>query len=363
MIDRKAGIAGLKKMFDDGSLLYLNDKPKIKILSTGIVTIDYALGIGGFARGSQYIIYGAPSSSKSMMAYTAIANVHKNDPESLCAIIDIERSATEEWLVKFGIDPKRVVIVQEETIEDAVNTSQKLIRANSFDIVLIDSLGAVQRSIDFDGKDGKGGDANTSQVGGAAKVITNWVNKLNAEMITLDKIEAAGEEVLKPVIIFINQARDDIGNMYNSMTFGGGNAIRHIATGILRVTASNAANDKLMGIINDKSVQVGTRATVTIEKNKLAPPKRQAGYYYVYQESPEYPFGIDSVFALAEITLELGIATSKGAWCEYPDLNGELQKVNGKQAYVQTLRENEELYRFLYQAVTDKLSENIKEES
>lgn len=292
-----------------------------------------------------YLTRGGIPTHNTAMSNTFIAELQKNDPEAMACIIDIERSASREWLEKFGVDVDRVHIIQEPTIEEAVNAFQEAVRTGVFDVILIDSLGAVVRSVDFDGKDGKGGDANVAQVGGSSGVITRWVNKANSELIRLDKMERAGEEVIKPVIIYINQVRDNLKSMYGGYTMPGGNALRHMAGVIIRVTASGASQDKVMGTPGGVSRQVGNRVNCVIEKNKYAPPKRMAGYNFVYEECPEHEFGIDNFDALVSLGSETGVLQARGAWMYYKN-EGEdgFVKANGRKAMVELMRDNPEFY-------------------
>lgn len=348
-MDRSKGLKALAKRLDDGAIYTLSDQKPLQVVSTGIATYDAALGCGGLVRGSQAILYGSPSAGKSAIAYTVAANIQWNDPEALICIIDIERSANKEWLEKFGIDTSRVVIVQEPTIEECVNAFQEVMRAQAFDLIIIDSLGAVIRAVDLDGKDGKGGDANTQQVGGSARVITGWVNKANGELTKLDKLETMGEEVIKPVILYINQVRDDIGSRYPVQGMPGGNALKHMMGTITKVQASNAAADRMWGTVNGNKVQVGTRVICTIEKNKYAPPRRQGGYNFVYQECPEYGFGIDSYDACYSLAVERGVVEARGAWSYYGEEGQEgFFKANGRAAFIDAMRQDEALYQRVY---------------
>ena len=269
----------------------------------------------------------------------------------MCCIVDVERSSDPAWMAKLGVDPSRVRVVIEPTIEDAVNRSQEVMRANCFDVVLVDSLGAVVRSIDFDGKDGNGGDANKMQVGGASQVITRWVNKMNSELTDLDKLENTGQPVIKPVVIYINQVRADLNSMYGGQTMSGGNALRHGAGVILRVSASNAPGDRIIGTVGRDKVQVGTRVTVTVEKNKYAPPKHQAGYNVVWDDRSEHPFGVDSVLACLDLAVSQGVVAQKGAWLYFGEEGTDgFVKANGRKAMADLMRDNEEFYTAVYDA-------------
>lgn len=357
MVDRDKGLAKLKKVLGDGALSYLSEQKPKQIVSTGIATLDAALGVGGFVRGSQNILWGTPSAGKSALVYTAIGNLMQRDKDAMACIFDIERSADINWLTKFGIDPERVVIIEQPTIEDNVNAFQEAMRSSAFDFIVIDSLGAVVRAVDFDGKDGKGGDANKAQVGGSSGVITRWVAKANSELIVLDKMENAGEEVIKPVIIHINQVRDNLSSMYGGHQMPGGHALQHMASTIVKVTASGAAADKLMGTVNGKSVQVGTRVSCVIEKNKFAPAKRMAGYNFCYEECPEHSFGIDSYMAAVDLAIDFGTLESKGAWLYFGEEGQDgFVRANGKAAMVELLKDNEEFYGTLYQTTMDAIS-------
>ena len=356
-VDRRKGLALLKKQLDDGALSMLSEQPDRKVLSTGIVTLDSALGVGGFVRGTQNILYGPPDGGKSALAYTAVGNLMMADPEAMACIVDIERSASPDWLLKFGIDPDRTVIIKEPTIEESVNAFQQAMRSCAFDYIIIDSLGAVIRAVDFDGKDGKGGDANKAQVGGASGVITRWVNKANSELITLDKQELAGAEVIKPVIIFINQVRDNFNSPYGGYTMPGGNALRHMSKTIVRVTASGAAADKMWGTVNGKKMQVGTRVTCKIERNKNAPDGRLAGYDFCWEECPEHQFGIDSAAACFDLAVENGVVETRGAWCYY-GIEGEpgYVKQNGRSAMIDVLRDNPEFMSVVYSRTMEEIA-------
>lgn len=346
-VDRQAGLKRLRAKLKDGALQSLSEQRPLEVISSGIATLDAALGVGGFVRGGQYIIWGSPSSGKTATALTAMGNLMSRDADARVCVIDIERSQTPEWAAKFGCDPKRMDVVREPTVEDAVNSSQDVLRSCAYDYVLVDSLGAVTRSADFDGKDGQGGDANKAQVGGSAGVITRWVNKVNSELIVLDKLQNCGEDVIKPVVIYINQARDNLKSMYGGLKMSGGHALEHMADVIIRLSASASPSDRLTGTVGRRKEEVGTRVTATIEKNKFAPPKRQAGWDFCWEESEEYGFGIDSVVACFDLAVELGVVEAKGAWFCY----GDAMKAQGRKGAIEAFRADPSLYASLYNDV------------
>lgn len=362
MLDRKKGLAQLKKTLKEGQMIMLSEQKPVKSISTGIATLDYALGTGGFVRGSQVVLWGKKGAGKSACAYTAIGNLMQKDPDAMACIFDVERSASLDWLVKFGIDPERTVIIEEPTIEQNINTFQTIMRSCTFDYIVIDSIGAMMRETQFDGKDGKGGDASVAVVGGVAKGVTDWINKANGELIVLDKMENAGEEVIKPVIVWINQARANFNSMYGGDTMPGGYALQHQAKVIIKVAASGATADKIKGTVNGQQEQVGIRVTATIEKNKYAPQNRQAGYNFCYEECPEHPFGIDNVAALLDLALKYGSVRMTGAWLSF-GVEGEVGfvKANGKAAFMQLLKDNPEFYDVVYSATMGAVSDENEE--
>lgn len=342
-IDRASSLKRLQKELGAGTLHFLSEHREPQVESTGIATLDAALGVGGFVRGSMVTLYGGPSSGKSALAYTAIGNLMRRDDKACALVLDIERSASRDWMAKFGVDPERTVVVTEETVEDYVNVALECMKADTFDYVVVDSLGAVARSVDVFGKDGKGGDVNVMQVGGSSKVITAMVNLMNSALSAVDKRDYAGEEVVRPVVLFINQVRDVIGARVPMQSMPGGNAFKHMCNVIVKVQASGAAADRLMGTVGGVKRQVGQRVMCTVEKNKFAPPRRQGGYLFCYEECDEYGFGIDSSDALASLALERGVVQSKGAWCNYGD-----RKFNGRGALCDALRADSALYGEVY---------------
>jgi len=356
-INRRKGLEALRKQLSDGSLSFLSEQPERKVLPTGIATLDSALGVGGFVRGEQVIFYGTPAGGKSSLAYTAAGNMMRRDKDAMLCIVDIERAAKPDWLAMFGIDPERTMILKEPTIEDDINALQKAIRSNAFDMVIVDSLGAVMRAAAFDGKDGKGGDANTAQVGGSALAITRMVNMVNAEMIGLDKMELSGTDVIKPVVILINQARANFNSPYGGITMSGGYALEHMSDVVIRVASSGAANDKIFGTSNGKKVQVGTRVTCRIERNKNAPSPRLAGYDFCWEECPEHGFGIDSDAACLDLAIEYGVIEGRGAWLYYGEDGAEGSvKMNGRAAMLAVMKDNPEFTEKVYAETMERIS-------
>lgn len=361
-INRQKGLEQLKKQLSDGAMSILSERPEKQVVSTGIATLDAALGVGGLVRGQQVIVYGTPGSGKSSLAYTAVGNLMQRDPDAMVCIVDVERAANMEWLSKFGIDPGRTVIIEEPTVEADINALQQAVRANAFDYIIVDSLGAVMRAVEFDGKDGKGGDAEVVQVGGSAKAITRMVNMANAEMVTMDKAEISGHEVIKPVILFINQVRANIGSPYGGTKMSGGYALEHMSSVVLKVQASGAANDKMWGTVNGKKVQVGSRVTCKVERNKNAPTPRIAGYNFCWEECPEHDFGIDSAASCLDLALEYGVFEAKGAWVYYGE-HGQpgFVRENGRAAMLEVLRDNPEFMAEVYAKTMKEINKHNDE--
>ena len=364
----KQSIARLKKKIGDGVITVAEQKP-LEVISTGITPLDIALGVGGLPRGQITHIWGSPSSSKTSLVNHMVGELQKRDKEACACYIDIEHSLRAEWLAKFGIDPDRTVIVSASTIEDAMNDMMAVMAEGIFDIVVVDSIGALVRSVEIDGKDGKGADAHDASFGGVSALVTRWVKAVNSTLIRMDNRRYAGEDVKLPAVVFINQQRDDIGSMFaGAKKFSGGNALQHQMYINIRLKASGAAADKMYGTVNGKRAQVGTLITANIEKNKAAAPFRLGSWQFVYDDCPEYEFGVQQDRAKVDSAIEYGIVkVGGGGWIIYPDENGEEQRIRSRDALVALVKENPSLGEFFAEQVikrvrSTEVSVDVKED-
>lgn len=350
----------LAKKLPDGAVYTLNEQEGIEFIPTGISTLDYAIG-GGWPRGWMTQVYGPSSSGKSAMVLQSIGNYQKNHPESLAAVIDLEKSMTEDWAVKFGIDPDRLVVLRPTNVEEMITMSVEAVKANAFDIIMVDSLGAglLQSEIEND----------RNRVAGSAGAITRMVKSINAAFIELErmkKIENSETEdesdYIVPSVLLINQVRVNMSSMYGEDTYGGGKALGHMLGVNIHLRASKASADKIMGTVDGQQLRVGWMCTATVEKNKLSVPGKSAGYSFVFCECPEHEFGIDNARSVADLALATGIARVDGKSIYYPTPNGTEEKVVGRNNFQQIMRENEELVKFLAEEISRDISKNSCDE-
>ena len=350
----------LAKKLPDGAVYTLNEQEGIEFIPTGISTLDYAIG-GGWPRGWMTQVYGPSSSGKSAMVLQSIGNYQKNHPESLAAVIDLEKSMTEDWAVKFGIDPDRLVVLRPTNVEEMITMSVEAVKANAFDIIMVDSLGAglLQSEIEND----------RNRVVGSAGAITRMVKSINAAFIELErmkKIENSETEnesdYIVPSVLLINQVRVNMSSMYGEDTYGGGKALGHMLGVNIHLRASKASADKIMGTVDGQQLRVGWMCTATVEKNKLSVPGKSAGYSFVFCECPEHEFGIDNARSVADLALATGIARVDGKSIYYPTPNGTEEKVVGRNNFQQIMRENEELVKFLAEEISRDISKNSYDE-
>ena len=143
----------------------------------------------------------------------------------------------------------------------------------------------------------------------------------------------------------------------------GGHALQHMASVIIRITASGAANDKIYGTVRGQKEQVGTRVSCIIEKNKYAPKNRAAGYNFIYEECPEHEFGIDSIGATIDLAIKYGVIKTSGAWCFFgTEGQAGFVKTQGRAAMMTLMKDNPEFYSAVYNAVMDSVErENERE--
>lgn len=350
----------LAKKLPDGAVYTLNEQEGIEFIPTGISTLDYAIG-GGWPRGWMTQVYGPSSSGKSAMVLQSIGNYQKSHPESLAAVIDLEKSMTEDWAVKFGIDPDRLVVLRPTNVEEMITMSVEAVKANAFDIIMVDSLGAglLQSEIEND----------RNRVAGSAGAITRMVKSINAAFIELErmkKIENSETEdesdYIVPSVLLINQVRVNMSSMYGEDTYGGGKALGHMLGVNIHLRASKASADKIMGTVDGQQLRVGWMCTATVEKNKLSTPGKSAGYSFVFCECPEHEFGIDNARSVADLALATGIARVDGKSIYYPTPNGTEEKVVGRNNFQQIMRENEELVKFLAEEISRDISKNSCDE-
>ena len=309
----------VEKQFGKGSLMRLGDRPmaNIETISTGSLSLDIALGIGGLPCGRSVEIYGPESSGKTTLTLEVIAQAQKMGKN--CFFIDAEHALDPEYARKLGVDIDNLYLSQPDTGEQALEICDMVVRSGAMDVVVIDSVAALTPKAEIEG------DMGESHVGLQARLMSQALRKLTAS------IQAAN-----CLVIFINQIRMKIGVMFgNPETTTGGNALKFYASVRLDIRRT--------GSVKDGDQVIGNDTRVKVVKNKLAPPFKTAEFVIYYGE------GVSKESEIVDLGVKLGFISKSGAWFSY---KGE--KIGqGRQNTVSYLKENK--------AVSDEIEKLIRE--
>jgi len=314
--DRKkaleAAVAHIEKQFGEGSIMSLGKHSttrEISTISTGALSLDIALGIGGVPRGRIIEIYGPESSGKSTLATHIVANAQKKG--GLAAYIDAEHALDPAYASKIGVNINELLISQPDCGEDALNIAEMLARSNAVDVIVIDSVAALVPKTELEGEIGD------THVGLQARMMSQALRKLTA---TLSRSNTCA--------IFINQIREKIGVMFgNPETTTGGRALKFYSS--IRIDIRRIGSIKG----NNDTDDLGNRVKVKIAKNKLAPPFRSAEFDILFNK------GISYTGTVLDLAVEKGIVDKKGAWFSYQ----ETRLGQGRDASREELEKNPKL--------------------
>lgn len=308
----------IEKQYGKGSIMRLGDEAgntEIDVIPSGCLTLDLALGIGGFPRGRIIEIYGPESSGKTTVALHAIAETQKLG--GVAAFIDAEHALDPVYAKHLGVDLENLYVSQPDTGEQALDICDALVRSSAVDMIVIDSVAALTPKAEIEG------DMGDSHVGLQARLMSQALRKLTA---IVNKSHTC--------VIFINQLREKVGVMFgNPEVTPGGKALKFYAS--IRIDV------RKMDTLKDAEGAMGNRTKAKIVKNKLAPPFKQAEFDIVFGE------GISQEGCIMDMGIQFDIIGKSGAWFSY---NGE-KVANGREKMRQFLKDNPEISNEIQQKI------------
>ncbi|MEP6944576.1 MAG: recombinase RecA [Acidobacteriota bacterium] len=305
----ESALAQIEKKFGKGSIMRLGERPieDIGAISTNCLSLDAAIGVGGFPRGRIVEVYGPESSGKTTLALQVVASAQKTG--GICAYIDAEHAMDPEYAQKLGVNIDDMLISQPDSGEQALEIAETLIRSNSVDVIVIDSVAALVPRAELDGEMGD------SLPGLQARLMSQALRKITAIVSSSHTC-----------FIFINQLREKIGVFFGSPeTTTGGKALKFYASVRLDI--------RRIGAIKDGDKVVGNRTRVKVVKNKCAPPFRESEFDIMYGE------GISREGDLLDLAVNANIVEKSGSWFSY---KGE-RLGQGRDNVKNLLKENLEL--------------------
>ena len=315
-----AALSALEKNYGKGAIMRLDDgkvQQQIEAISTGSISLDMALGIGGVPRGRILEIYGPESSGKTTLTLHLTAETQKMG--GTVVFIDAEHALDLGYAGRLGVDTSKLLISQPDSGEQALDIAETLVRSNAVDLVVIDSVAALVPQAELDG------DMGDSLPGLQARLMSQALRKLTA---TVSKT--------KTTVIFINQIRMKIGVMFGSPeTTAGGNA--------LKFYSSVRMDIRRIAAIKEKEEVIGNRTKVKIVKNKVAPPFREVEFDIIYNE------GISQVGEIVDLGVEHGIIDKAGAWYTF---RGE-RIGQGRENSKQFLKDNPDVWKEIKELILD----------
>lgn len=314
----------IEKQYGKGSIMKLGEKvyTEMEVIPSGSISLDIALGVGGYPKGRIVEIYGPESSGKTTFALHAIAQAQRAG--GIAAFIDAEHALDPKYAKALGVDIDNLVLSQPDTGEQALEITEHLIRSNAIDIVVIDSVAALVPKVEIDG------DMGDSHIGTQARLMSQAMRKLSGAI-----------SKSKSIVIFINQIREKVGVMFGSPeTTSGGRALKFYASirlDIRRVEQIKSGTDI-----------IGNLTRVRVVKNKVAPP------FKVVDVDLIYGFGVSHEAEVLDLAVNADIINKSGAWFSY---NGE-KLGQGRENVKEFLKQNPNLCEEIEKKIREKMKES-----
>jgi recombination protein RecA len=321
-------VGQIEKQFGKGSIMRLGQKDAIAAIpaiSTGAVSLDYALGIGGVPRGRVVEVFGPESSGKTTLTLQIIAEAQKLG--GMAAFVDAEHALDAQYAKKLGVDLDNLLVSQPDNGEQALEIVEVLVRSGGVDVVVVDSVAALVPRAEIEGEMGE------AQMGLQARLMSQALRKLTGVV-----------SKSKTCLIFINQLREKIGVMFgNPETTTGGRA--------LKFYSSVRIDIRRIGAIKDGDQVVGGRTRVKVVKNKVAPPFREAEFDVMYGE------GISREGDLLDLAVDRKIVEKSGTWFAF----GGERLGQGRENVKQFLRDNPVVFKSIEEKVRRELGMGVAE--
>jgi len=317
-------LGAIEKSYGKGAIMKLGEGTAVDIpvISSGSISLDIALGVGGYPRGRIIEVYGPESSGKTTLTLHAIAECQRLG--GVAAFIDAEHALDPSYARRLGVNVDELLVSQPDHGEQALEIVDTLVRSGAVDIIVVDSVAALVPKAEIEG------DMGDSHVGLQARLMSQALRKLTG---TINRT--------KTIVIFINQIREKIGVMFGSPeTTTGGRA--------LKFYASVRMDIRRIGAIKDGTEVVGNRTRVKVVKNKVAPPFREAEFDIIYGE------GISSMGEVIDLGVDQGILKKSGSWYAY----GDTSIGQGREAAKTWLREHREEREEVKRRIKDALGMN-----
>lgn len=309
----------ITKQFGKGSIMRLGEGAlydEVDVISTGAISLDVATGIGGIPRGRIVEVYGPESSGKTTLTLHVIAEAQKNGGRA--AFIDAEHALDPEYARKLGVDVENLIVSQPSTGEDALSICDYLVRSGAIDVVVIDSVAALVPRTEIEGEMG------SAHVGLQARLMSQALRKLTG-----------ATQKSNTALIFINQLREKVGNIYNPETTTGGRALKFYSSMRLDVRRSES--------IKTGDGIIGNKTKVKLAKNKMAPPFKQVEFDIIFGE------GISKEGDVLDEAVAAGLVNKSGAWYS---MNSE--KIGqGRDVAKKYLKDNPKIYEELRSEILD----------
>ncbi|MCM8786472.1 MAG: recombinase RecA [Candidatus Omnitrophica bacterium] len=316
-------LSQIEKQYGKGAIMRLGESVKldVEVISTGIVSLDMALGVGGLPRGRVIEVFGPEASGKTTLTLSIIAQAQAND--GIAAFVDAEHAFDPNYAKIIGVNLDELLISQPDTGEQALDIVETLVRSNAVDLIVVDSVAALVPKVELEGEIGD------SQIALQARLMSQALRKLTAAI-----------SKSKTCVIFINQLREKVGVMFgNPEVTPGGRALKFYAS--VRIDLR-----KIATITNQEQV-IGAKVKAKIVKNKVAPPFKEAVFEILHTE------GVSKIGSLIDEAIEKEIIKKSGSWLSYKDKN----LAQGKEQLRLLLKENQSLRKELEEEVNKKLYE------